>query len=104
MGAGAWTPEFGACILVRLIDGVTAYTAEMVDIMVRRLRWVEEEVRPLRVVMCSEPAAALSSTKMGKSDRSDLLVEWMVVVLILERVEGVVQFCWVPVHTGVVGK
>ena len=59
MGAGVWMAEFGACILVRLIYCITAYTAEMVDVMVR-LRWVEEGVMPLWVVMCSESAAALS--------------------------------------------
>jgi ribonuclease HI len=61
------------------------------------LRWVEE-------VICSDSASVLSSVKKGWSDRGDLFVEMMVLLMGVERMGVVVSFCWVPAHVGLEGN
>ena len=53
----------------------------------------------LRMVICSDLAAVLSSVKW--SDRGDLLEEMMLLLMGLERMGVVVSFCWVFTHVRV---
>ena len=56
------------------------------------------------MVICSDSAAVLSSVKAGRSDRGDLFVEMIVLLMGLERMGVVVSFCWVPAHLVVEGN
>ncbi len=63
-----------------------------------------EELRPERVVICSDSAAALSSLNSKETSRDDLLLEKCTIMLRKQRVGTDVQFCWVPAHVGVKGN
>ena len=75
-------PDFKVRVCKRFADCTSVYVAELMA-MIIGLRWVEE-VKPLRVVVCSDWAAALSSVKTGRSDRGDWFVEMMVLLMGLE--------------------
>ncbi len=67
------------------------------------MQWVEQ-IKPNRIVICSDSSSALKSIKSTKTDREDLLVE-IYTSLYRLKVEGIiVYFCWVPAHIGMVGN
>ena len=67
------------------------------------LQWVEE-VRPDRVVLCSDSAAVLSSLQTMKSNREDLILEIFQCLFRMQRLGIDVTFCWVPAHVGLEGN
>lgn len=83
VGAGVYIPDFNVRVWKQLTDYMSVYTAELMA-MIIGLRWVEE-VKPLRVMICSDSAAVLSSEKTGRSDRGDLFVEMTELLMGLER-------------------
>jgi ribonuclease HI len=66
-GAGVNIPEFNVRVCKQLTDYVSEYVDKLMA-MILGMRWVEE-VKPLRVVICSDSDAVLSSVKTGRSDR-----------------------------------
>ncbi len=102
VGAGVYIPEFNVEISKIIIDGVSVFTSEIVAIILG-LQWIEE-VRPERVVICSDSAAALSSLNSKETSRDDLLLEIFTIMLRIQRAGTDVQFCWVPAHIGVEGN
>lgn len=78
------------------------FTAEIIA-KILGLQWIEE-VRPERVVIFSDSAAALSSLNSKETSRDDLLLEIFTTLLTIQRVGTDVQFCWVPAHAGVEGN
>jgi ribonuclease HI len=91
VGAGVYIPDFNVRVSKQLTDYVSLYAAELTTKIIG-FRWVEE-VKPLRVGICSDSAAVLSSVKTGRSDRGDLFMEMMVMFIGLEGMGMVVSFC-----------
>lgn len=81
---------------------MSVYTAELTAIIIG-LQWVEQ-VRPNKVVICSDSFSALSSIVHARSDRDDLLMEVYLSLYRLKEAGIVVYFCWVPAHIGVTGN
>ena len=73
VGAGVYIPEFGVHILKRLSNNLSVFTAEMVA-AIFSLHWVEE-VRPDRVVICTDSVSILESIQTTNIIREDLLIE-----------------------------
>jgi len=59
------------------------------------LQWVEE-VRPDRVISCTDSLAAIKSIQSVTSVREDLLIEMFHSLFRLHRGGMSFQFCWVP--------
>jgi len=97
-----YIPRFKTEISLRLSDKLSVYSTELTAIIIG-LQWVEQ-IKPNRIVICSDSSSALKSIKSTKTDREDLLVE-MYTLLYRLKVEGIiVYFCWVPAHIGIVGN
>ncbi len=88
--AGVYIPEFNVEISKIIIDGVSVFTAEIVAVILGLQRI--EELRPERVVICSDSAAALSSLNSKETSRDDLLLEKFTILLRIQRVGTDVQF------------
>ena len=67
------------------------------------LQWVEE-VRPDRVVLCSDSAAVFSCLQMMKSNREHLMFEIFQCLFRMQRLGIDVIFCWVLAHVGLEGN
>lgn len=102
MGIGIHIPEFKFNISKRLSDQLSVYAAEIVAVIIA-LQWVEE-VRPDRVILCTDSLAVIKSIQSMTSVREDLLIELYHSLLRLHRSGKDVQFCWVPAHEGVKGN
>jgi len=66
-------PHFKKQIRLRLTDEVSVYTAKLTAIIIG-LQWVEQ-VRPNKIVICSDSSSALISIFHARSDREDLIME-----------------------------
>ncbi len=96
VGTGMYIPRFKTKISLRLSDKLSVYSTELTAIIVG-LQWVEQ-IKPNRIVICSDSSSALKSIKSTKTDREELLVE-IYTLLYRLKVEGIiVYFCWVPAH------
>lgn len=63
-----------------------------------------EEVKPERVVVCSDSAAVLLFLESGSSRaRPDLMYEVLYALHRVERGGSDVGFLWVPAHVGIMG-
>ena len=77
--------------LQRISNNVSFFTTELVAIL-WALGWVEE-VRPGKIIICSDSAAALMALKGGKSGaRPDQTVEMMTVLNQVSKLENTVGF------------
>lgn len=56
---------------------------------------------PIKVVICSDSAAAIQSIKSGETARGDLLLEVYLILLNLQHLGIDVHFCWIPAHLGI---
>ena len=75
-GAAFSVPEFKVAVTKRETDHVSVYTMELLAILLAA-QWVEE-VRPDRVVICSDSCAALMSLNAFVSQsRQDVLYEFL---------------------------
>ena len=85
-------------------NGKSVFTTELLTI-VWALRWMED-IRPNKVVICSDSAAALMSLREAKSKaRPDFINEIFLSVLFrIGRTDCEVKFCWVPGNAGVEGS
>ena len=81
---------------------MSVFTAEMVAAIIS-LQWVEE-VRPDRVVICTDSVAILESLQSKSIIRENLFIGVQHSLFRLHRGGIEVQFCWVPAHTGVKGN
>uniref|UniRef100_A0A8C1TCJ5 RNA-directed DNA polymerase from mobile element jockey n=1 Tax=Cyprinus carpio TaxID=7962 RepID=A0A8C1TCJ5_CYPCA len=102
VGIGVYIPRFKSQIILRLSDKLSVYSTELSAIIVG-LQWVEQ-VKPNRVVICSDSSSALKSIMSTRTDREDLLVEIYTLLYRLKAEGIVVYFCWVPAHIGIVGN
>ena len=102
VGAGVYVGEFEVVVSRRLSDRLSVFTAELVAIILG-LQWVED-VRPDRVLVCSDSAAALQSLSSKDALRNDLVLDVLMLLLRLQRAGVSVRFCWVPAHVGVEGN
>ncbi|KAI2647286.1 Ribonuclease H1 [Labeo rohita] len=102
VGIGVYIPIFKIRISLKLPDDLSVYTAELTAIIVG-LQWVEE-VRPSKVIICSDSSSALISLIHARSDREDLLMEIYLSLYRLKEAGIIVYFCWVPAHVGVSGN
>ena len=96
-----YIPRFKSQIILKLSDKLSVYSTELSAIIVG-LQWVEQ-VKPNRVVICSDSSSALKSIMSTRTDREDLLVEIYTLLYRLKAEGIVVYFCWVPAHIGIVG-
>ncbi len=83
-------------------DDLSVYTSELTAIIIG-LQWVEQ-VRPNKVVKCSDSSSALINIAHARSDREDLLMEVYLSLYRLKEAGIMVYFCWVPAHVGVSGN
>jgi ribonuclease HI len=84
----------------RATDHLSVYTMELLAIPLAAE--CVQEVRPDRLVICSDSCAALMSLNACVSQsRQDVLYE---VLRCLYRVKNIVMFLWVPGHVGVEGN
>ena len=102
VGIGIYIPEFKISISKRALDQLSVYTAEMLAVVIG-LQWVEE-VRPDRVVICTDSLSSLKSIQSTTTAREDILIELNHSLLRLHRGGIDLQFCWVPAHEGVKGN
>ena len=102
VGVGIYIPDFKISISKRASDQLSVYTAEMLAVIIG-LQWVEE-VRPDRVVMCTDSLSILQSIQSTTTAREDILIELNHSLLRLHRGSIDLQFCWVPAHGGVKGN
>ena len=102
VGIGVFIPEFKVHISKRISDRLSVFTAEIVAIIFA-LQWVEE-IKPERVVICSDSSAALQSLHSKQTERDDLILEIFMMLLRIERNGTSLQFCWVPAHVGLKGN
>uniref|UniRef100_A0A3B5QMN0 Reverse transcriptase domain-containing protein n=1 Tax=Xiphophorus maculatus TaxID=8083 RepID=A0A3B5QMN0_XIPMA len=102
VGIGIYISEFKKFISKRISDQLSVFTAEMVAVILS-LQWVEE-VRPDRVVVCTDSKAVVESIKGEGNDRKDLVLEIPHILFRLYRGGIDVWFCWVPAHEGVKGN
>lgn len=82
VGTGVYIPEFDVAICKRINNRLSVFTAEITAIILG-LQWVEE-VRPERVVICSDSTAALRSLISKETVRADLLLEVSLIMLRLQ--------------------
>ncbi len=66
-------PEFKIDISKRISDQLSVYTAEIVAVIIA-LKWVEE-VKPDRVIVCTDSLAVIKSIQSKTSVREDLMIE-----------------------------
>ncbi len=79
------------------------FTAEMIAIILA-LQWVEE-VKPNKVIICSDSMSSLACIQSGKSIcRQDLLDEINQLIFKSNQQSISVIFIWVPAHKGVEGN
>ncbi|XP_043998578.1 uncharacterized protein LOC122846005 [Gambusia affinis] len=102
VGIGIYISEFKIDISKRLSDQLSVFTAEMVAVIIS-LQWVEE-VRPDRVVICTDSKAVIESIQGEGNNRKDLVLEIQHSLFRLYRGGIDVWFCWVPAHQGVKGN
>ena len=94
--------ERGFAIRKRITDHLAVYTAEMMAILLT-LQWVEE-VKPERVVICSDLCAVLMSLQCFRSrSRQDLLYVVLQTHGRIRQMGIQIRFTWVPAHVGVEG-
>ena len=94
-----YIPEFKISIAKRVSNNLSVYTAEILAAIIG-LQWVEE-VRPDRVVICTDSLSALESIQSTITVREYLIIELNHCLLRLQRRGIDVQLCWVPAHEGV---
>ncbi len=73
VGIGVYIPRFKTEIRLTLSDKLSVYFPELTAIIIG-LQWVAQ-IKPNRIVICSDSLSALKSIKSTKADREDLLVE-----------------------------
>ncbi len=73
VGIGVYIPRFRTEKSLTLSDKLSVYSTELTAIIIG-LQWVEQ-IKPNRIVICSDSSSALKSIKSTKADREDLLVE-----------------------------
>ncbi len=101
-GTAFYVPEFKVRKAVRITDGTSVYTAEMTAILMA-LEWVYE-VRPDKVIICSDSMAILGSLQSLETNRTDILTEIMIRLYSLRQVGIIIRFMWVPAHVGIQGN
>ena len=88
---------------LRVTNGASVFATE-ISAIIWALWWVEQ-VKPDRVVICSDSAAALVALRSRTSRaRADLINEVLISLLRVEKVGCEVVFLWVPAHIGVEGN
>ncbi|XP_026126102.1 uncharacterized protein LOC113107658 isoform X1 [Carassius auratus] len=101
-GAAFYVPEFEVRKAGRISDGASVYTAEMIAILMA-LEWVYE-VRPDKVIICSDSMAVLLSLQSLETNRTDILTEIMIKLYGLRQIRIIITFMWVPAHVGIQGN
>lgn len=89
-------PEFYIKFSARVSDHLSVYTAELIAI-VMALQWVEQ-IKPLRVVVCSDSLSALEIFKSGNSsERYDIVCE---ILTLLHSIQNGGKHCKVCLGSG----
>jgi ribonuclease HI len=105
-GAAFGVPEFKVAVTKRATDHLSVYTMELLAILLAAV--CVEEVRPDRVVICSDLRAALihlySLHSFVSQSRQDLLYEVLQCLYRVKQMGILVMFLWVPAHVGVEGN
>ncbi len=86
----------------RITDGTSVYTAEMTAILMA-LEWVYE-VRPDKVIICSDSMTVLGSLQSLETNRTYILTEIMIRLYSLRQVGMIIRFMWVSAHVGIQGN
>jgi len=98
-----YIPELKIKVFKRLTDHLSVYAAEMMAIMFA-LQWIEE-VKPMRILICSDSSAALASLKSASSKcREDIMFESLLSLYCVCSMAIDVRFLWIPAHIGIQGN
>ncbi len=102
-GAAIYIPMTESCIKKRVSDHFSAYTTELLAILLI-LQWIEEkEIN--NTVIASDSFSALTSIRSGRSSfRTDILNEIFLIIYRMESNCISTRFLWVPAHVGVEGN
>ncbi len=73
-----YIPEFDVKICKRITDRLSVFTAE-ITALILALQWIEE-VRPGRVVICSDSIEALQSLNSNETIKDDLVMEMFTIM------------------------
>ena len=88
---------------LRISNRASVFTTEITAI-IWALWWIEQ-VKPGKVIICSDSAAALIALRRGTSRaRNDLVNEVLIGLYKVEKAGCDVGFLWVPGHAGVEGN
>lgn len=101
-GAAFYVTEFEVKKAGRITNGTSIYTGEMIAILMA-LEWVYE-VRPDKVIICSDSMAVLNSLQSFETNRTDILIEIMIRLYSLKQMRIIIRFMWVPAHVGIQGN
>jgi ribonuclease HI len=103
IGVSFIVPEFHITVGKRTSNNISVYTREMLAILFA-MQWVEE-IRPLRVIICSDSSSSLISLQIKHSDsRPDILIEIQQTLYRIQMMDITVIFLRVPAHMGVKGN
>ena len=101
VGFGVYVAQLDLRMGLRISDGSSVFVSEVLALL-WALWWI---VKPERVLLCSDSAAALVALREGKSKARPELIQEILMVLFWLGKEGCeVKFCWVPGHAGIEGN
>lgn len=87
----------------RVSDHVSVFTGELLAIMVAINKISEMGIN--KTLICSDSSSALMCLEAQKSDtRQDIVLEILQILFMMQQKNKIVQFLWVPAHTGVAGN
>ena len=85
---------------LQMSDGSSVFVSEVLALL-GALWWIED-VKPERVLLCSDSVAALVALREGKlKARPELIQEILMVLFRLGKEGCEVKFCWVLGHAGI---
>lgn len=103
MGVAYIIPRLKVARGERISDHVSVFTGELLAIMVAINKI--NEMGLSKTLICSDSSSALMCLEAQKSDtRQDIVLEILQILFMMHQENKIVQFIWVPAHTGVAGN
>ncbi len=82
---------------------VSVFTGELLAILIAMNKIYEMGIN--KTLVCSDSSSALLCLEAQQSEtRQDIVLEILQVLYMLQQINRMVQFLWVPAHTGVAGN
>lgn len=101
-GFRVYVAQSGLGINKRIANETSVFTTELLAIL---WAWWTDNVTPIKILICSDSAAALTALKGGKSTAWPDFINNILFFLFRIGMTGCeVKCCWVPGHAGVEGN